>query len=69
MREFIVIHPSRRCSNCDHEDSGNRYQCMQLVSMADGEPMPEGFACDEHQTPTEYQIELHRPACAVLGLA
>lgn len=63
----VDIHPTRRCSNCAHIDA--EYECLQLVSMADGSAKPDGFACVEHQTATEYRVELHRPDRAVLEVA
>lgn len=66
---IVRIHSSRSCANCDHIDTANDRQCLQLVSMADGSAMPDDFVCDEHQTTGEFRLDLHRPGHMVLGLA
>lgn len=66
---IVRIHSSRLCANCAHVDTGNDYQCLQWVSMADGSAMPADFACGEHQTAGEYRLDLHRPEYVDLGLA
>jgi hypothetical protein len=51
-------HPGRHCGNCAHTDADEG--CLQLVRMADGGPMPAGFACDQHQTHGEFEMDLYR---------
>ena len=66
---IIHVHSSRSCTNCDHVDTNNAYQCRQLVSMVDGSAMPADFACGDHQTAGEYRLDLHRAGHVILGLA
>ena len=58
-------HPSRCCANCVHVDPD--FECLQMVFLADGSRKPEGFACHEHQTVSEYRLDLHRPNSVMLS--
>lgn len=63
----VTVHPTRRCSNCAHDDPAEG--CLQLVSMADGSPRPPGFACPDHQSGAEWQINLKRPRGPIVDFA
>lgn len=69
----MKIDPSRSCQNCDHATQvAGESLCLQGVAMADGSERPPGFRCPEHQTPAEWQLDLHRvhlaPLAVVAGL-
>lgn len=59
-----MAHTSRTCANCAHMDP--EFECLQMVSMADGSPKPADFNCHEHQTQAEFRLDLHRPGCEPL---